>query len=193
MEGDSLKFMSQFFDLTEEEKAVLIELNVVKHFKKGTILLKEGDVTNDSFYVKQGCIRSYTIVDGDEKTIEFYTESEFITPPGSINNEPSGYYIDCLEDCMLNVSTSDIAQEFFTRFPRFESVCRVLTEELLVKNQVSFANFKTNSPQQRYIQLMETRPDLLQRVPQHQIASYLGIKPESLSRIRKRILTNNKK
>jgi CRP-like cAMP-binding protein len=193
MEEDSLKFLSQFFDLTEAEKAMLSELNIVKHFKKGAVLLREGDVSKDSFYVKQGCIRSYTIVDGDERTIEFYTETEFISPPGNLNNEPSSFYIDCIEDCIINVSTSDVAQEFFTRFPRFESVCRVMTEELLVKNQVSFANFKIQTPEQRYIRLMETRPDLLQRVPQHQIASYLGVKPESLSRIRKRILTNNKK
>jgi len=76
----------------------------------------------------------------------------------------------------------------FERFPRFETLCRILSEELLAKNQASFDGFKTSTPEQRYLNLLKTRPDLLQRVPQYQIASYLGIEPQSLSRIRKRLV-----
>ncbi|HMR82985.1 MAG TPA: Crp/Fnr family transcriptional regulator, partial [Niabella sp.] len=65
--------------------------------------------------------------------------------------------------------------------------CRILSEHLLAKSQVSFDTFKTSSPEQRYLNLMQDRPDLLQRIPQHQLASYLGITPQSLSRLRARI------
>lgn len=78
--------------------------------------------------------------------------------------------------------------EIFSKFPKFESLCRILSEELLVKEQINFDEFKTSSPEQRYLNLLQKRPDLVQRVPLQQLASYLGIKPQSLSRLRARIL-----
>ncbi len=76
----------------------------------------------------------------------------------------------------------------FQVFPHFESICRVAVEDELGKNQEKLASYIIKSPEERYLELLETRPDLLDRVPQYQLASYLGIKPESLSRIRKRIM-----
>jgi DNA-binding MarR family transcriptional regulator len=78
--------------------------------------------------------------------------------------------------------------EMFSKFPKFETLCRILAEEFLAKQQIDFDEFKTSSPEQRYLNLLQKRPDLIQRVPQHQLASYLGIKPQSLSRLRARIL-----
>ena len=75
----------------------------------------------------------------------------------------------------------------FQKFPKFETLCRVLSEDLLAKQQLNFDEFKLSSPEQRYLKLLEKRPDLIQRVPQHQLASFLGIKPQSLSRLRARI------
>ncbi|MNL48613.1 hypothetical protein D3C87_1714840 [compost metagenome] len=85
------------------------------------------------------------------------------------------------------MSDPDMEQEIFEKFPRFETVCRVLSEELVAKSQKAFADFKNASPEQRYLNLFETRPGLVQRVPLNQLASYLGMKPESLSRIRRRV------
>jgi hypothetical protein len=112
---------------------------------------------------------------------------EGLTPSCAISNGPSEYYISCLEDTILAVSNPDMEVEVNRKFPKFDIMCRVLSEELLVKKQLDFDEFKTSSPEQRYINLLEKRPDLVQRVPQHQIASYLGIKPQSLSRLRARI------
>jgi len=81
--------------------------------------------------------------------------------------------------------------EVFEKFPKFESLCRIIGEEVLVQNQLNFDEFRTSSPEQRYIKLMENRPDLIQRVPQHQLASFLGITPPSLSRMRARIAKKN--
>ena len=78
--------------------------------------------------------------------------------------------------------------EINSKFPKFEIMCRILSEELLAKQQINSDEFKTSSPEQRYLNLLQNRPDLIQRVPQHQLASYLGIKPQSLSRLRARIL-----
>ena len=78
-------------------------------------------------------------------------------------------------------------QLIFEKFPKFETLCRVLSEQLLAKNQSSFDEFKTTTPEQKYLNLLQNRPDLTQRVPQYQLASYLGITPQSLSRIRTRL------
>ena len=117
---------------------------------------------------------------------------ESLSPLCSINKKPSEYYVSCVEDCILVVSNPGMEEVIFAKFPRFETLCRLLSEELLASRQATFDDFKTSSPEQRYLNLLQTRPDLLQRVPQHQLASYLGIKPQSLSRIRKRLATQRR-
>ena len=82
--------------------------------------------------------------------------------------------------------------KLFTQVPKFQIMCRILSEEVLAKEQISFDEFKTSSPEQRYLSLIQNRPELIQRVPQHQLASFLGIKPQSLSRLRARVLEKNK-
>ena len=105
---------------------------------------------------------------------------------------PSEYYVDCIEDCTLLISNSDMEEEVNRKFPKFEIMCRRLSEELLAKERLEFDEFRTSSPEQRYLSLLEKRQDLIQRVPQHQLASYLGITPQSLSRLRARILERSK-
>ena len=102
------------------------------------------------------------------------------------------YYVDCIEDCTLLISNSDMEEEVNSIFPKFEIMCRKLSEELLAKERLEFDEFRTSSPEQRYLSLLEKRQDLIQRVPQHQLASYLGITPQSLSRLRARILEKSK-
>lgn len=92
-----------------------------------------------------------------------------------------------MEDSILTVSNADMELEINSKFPKFEIMCRILSEELLAKQRIDFDEFKTSSPEQRYLNLLQKRPDLIQRVPQYQLASYLGIKPQSLSRLRARI------
>ena len=181
-------FISKYVSLTEEEKNAIVSLDIFRSVKKGTILLKAGQKTKESYFVLKGCIRSYYVVDSEEKTTAFYTEMEALTPPCVISKTPSEYYISCIEDTILLVSNSDMEAEINSKFPKFEMMCRKLSEELLAKQRIDFDAFKTSSPEQRYLNLLEKRPDLIQRVPQHQIASYLGIKPQSLSRLRARIL-----
>lgn len=185
-------FISKYISLTEDEKQAIVSLAIFHSVKKGTTLLKEGQKSNDGYFVLNGCIRTYYIVDGEEKTTAFYTEMEALTPPCVINKAPSEYYISCVEDTILIVSNPDMETEMFSKFPKFETLCRILAEEVLAKQQINFDEFKTSSPEQRYLNLLQKRPDLIQRVPQHQLASYLGIKPQSLSRLRARILEKNK-
>ena len=192
MENLLFDYISKYMTLSELEKKAIIDLNIFRTYKKGTVLLKEGQLSNEGYFVINGCIRCYYIIDGEEKTTAFYTEMESLSPICSINKQPSEYYVSCLEDSILTVGNSNMDIYIYEKFPRFEKLCRVLSEELIAKNQASFDDFKTSSPEQRYLNLLEKRPDLLQRVPQHQLASYLGIKPQSLSRIRNRLVVKGK-
>jgi CRP-like cAMP-binding protein len=181
-------FISKYISLTEDEKNALLSLDLFHSVKKRTVLLKEGQKSQESYFVLKGCIRVYYIIDGEEKTTAFYTELDALTPHCVINNTPSDYFISCVEDSILLVSNTDMSVEVNSKFPKFDIMCRMLSEELLAKERIDFDEFKTSSPEQRYLNLLQKRPDLIQRVPQHQLASYLGIKPQSLSRLRARIL-----
>jgi CRP-like cAMP-binding protein len=181
-------FISKYISLTEDEKNAIFSLDIFRSEKKGTVLLKEEQKSQESYFVLKGCIRVYYIINGEEKTTAFYTEMEALTPPCVVSKTPSEYYISCIEDSILLVSNSDMEDEINSKFPKFETMCRMFSAELLAKQQINFDEFKTSSPEQRYLNLLRKRPDLIQRVPQHQLASYLGIKPQSLSRLRARIL-----
>ncbi len=188
MENTLFEFISNYMPLKEEEKQVIIDLDIFKQVKKGTILLEAGERSKEGYFVLKGCLRKYYVIDGDEKTTSFYTELEGETPECVATETTSTYYISCVEDSIITVSTPEMEALAFAKFPRLETLCRLLSEELLAKTKASFDDFKNSSPEQRYLQLLEKKPDLMQRVPQHQLASYLGITPQSLSRLRGRIL-----
>ena len=192
MQDILFEFISKYITLIEDEKNALLSLDLFHLKKKGTVLLKEGQESKNSYFVLKGCIRTYYIIDGEEKTTAFYTEMDALTPHCVINKVPSQYFISSVEDCILAVSNSDMELEINSKFPKFDIMCRKLSEELLAKKQIDFDEFKTSSPEQRYLNLSQKRPDLIQRVPQHQLASYLGIKPQSLSRLRARIMEKDK-
>jgi CRP-like cAMP-binding protein len=188
MEEMIIEFVSRYITPTEEEKAAIIEFCLFEYFPKGTVILKEGQYSTDQYLVVKGCLRSYYLLDGEEKTTEFYTGVEPFVPLCSITKQPSEYYVCCEQDTVMLTSRPEMEQAGFEKFPRFETMCRLLSEEQAAKKQDSFDEFKTSTPEERYLHLLDTRPDLLQRVPQHQIASFLGITPQSLSRMRKRLL-----
>lgn len=187
MQNILFDFISKYVSLSEDEKNALISMDLFHSVKKGTILVKEGDSSKEGYFVLKGCLRTYYVFDGEEKTTAFYTEMEGVTPNCVVTKKPSEYYIAATEDSIITQSNPDMEQEIFEKFPKFETLCRILSEELLVKEQINFDQFKTSSPEQRYLDLLQKRPDLVQRVPQHQLASFLGVTPQSLSRLRARI------
>lgn len=184
-----IEFISTLTSLTKEEEELLLADLVIKQFKKGDIILKEGQRTQDTFLILEGCIRKYLLVDGVEKTTGFFKEGEAVAEFESLSsNQPTSHTYCCIEDTTVVVVDSEKEKEFYKVLPRFEEIARLETEKMLGKNQQEFSNFITKSPEERYKHFIKENSDLLQRVPQHQIASYLGITPESLSRIRKRIM-----
>lgn len=108
MENLLFDFISKYVALTEDEKKAIIDLDIFRSVKKGTILLKEGEQTNEGFFVLKGCIRKYYLIDGDEKTTAFYTEMEGLTPHCVADNSSSKYYIASVEDCILTVANPEM-------------------------------------------------------------------------------------
>ncbi|MDO6437808.1 Crp/Fnr family transcriptional regulator [Cyclobacterium sp. 1_MG-2023] len=190
MKNEILKYLSKYTTITRELENAIKENTFIKSFGKGTTLLSEGEISTECYFLLKGCIRSYIIENGEEKTIEFYTEEQVVTPSNYGKATPSNYYFECMENVIVSVGNPELEKETFQKHPQLDSLSRVIAEIIMAKNQDSFAKFKTSNPEERYLNMLKTRPELVQRVPQHQIASYLGVKPESLSRIRKRIISN---
>lgn len=187
MEKVLFDFIDQYMPLTQEEKKAIVDLNVFRSFKKGTILVEEGDIIKGGYFVIKGCLRNYYVIDGEEKTTAFSTEMESVSIVSDPDTSKASHFVDCVEDSIITVGNPEMGKEMMEKFPRFQKLCLIMSEQLLTNSLADLADFKNSTPEQRYLNLQKNRPDLLQRVPQHQIASFLGIKPQSLSRIRKRI------
>lgn len=190
MEDLLRQMLTNFSMLTQAEIELIIEQSNIQSFSKGAVLLKEGQVSKECYSVLKGLVREYYIVDGEEKTTAFYTEGMPVNAFSSYTNEtPSKHFLVCAEKCVLVVGNQSLEEEMCQQIPKLESIIRKEVERLTGQAQDEFAAFVSSSPEQRYLKLLETKPDLINRVPQHQIASLLGIAPESLSRIRKRIFS----
>ncbi|MCC6281066.1 MAG: Crp/Fnr family transcriptional regulator [Saprospiraceae bacterium] len=188
-EQEIIRYISQFMPLSDAEAAEVAKTIKAKSFKKGTVLLKEGQVAKLCYFVLKGCIRQYYLVDGEEKTTNFFTEGQPVTPyEGTFKKVASKFYLSCVEDVIVTVGSPEDEIAFFEKFPHLEPARSMAIEEELGKSMDKFSSYILNGPEERYLNLLKNRPELLDRVPQYQLASYLGVTPESLSRIRKRIM-----
>ena len=188
MDNKFVNYFSKISPLSAEEAAAIEASMRVETFKKGTLLLREGQISMNTYFIMEGCLREYILSDGEEKTTNFFTEEQWVI---SLSNftapTPSMHNLVCAEDTTVSIGNEREAQEMFKRFPRFETISRAVVEAAFAEQKQALTAYLTDSPEQRYLKLLNTRPDLFQRIPQYQLASYLGVKPESLSRIRKRL------
>lgn len=186
-----VEMMSQMTSLNEEEKQAIRESFPIQHVSRDSFLLKQGQVARRAYFVIKGCVREYHLQDGEEVTTAFFTENMSAANFGSLaSQKPSKSYLVCSEETTLAVLDVEKEKELYRKFPRFESFCRAGMEEMMGQKQEQLSTFISLKPEQRYEKLVSERPDLLNRVPQFQIASFLGIKPETLSRIRRRLSKN---
>lgn len=187
MNEELVDYLSRYIYISEDLAEVFMKSSFLQKFEKGSILLREGDIVRKSYFILKGCIRSYMLRDGADKTVEFYIEEDSILPVGYGKEIPSDIFLECLEDSVAVVGTPDMEAKMLAEYPQLKSVCLAMSEIMTEKLHESLVRYKTSTPEARYRDMIDRRPDLLQRIPQYQIASYLGVQPESLSRIRKRI------
>jgi CRP-like cAMP-binding protein len=185
---EMIKCISENKHLSPAEVEEVSQAISVENFKKGTVLLKAGEIAKDCYLLLKGCVRQYYVIDGNEKTTSFFVEGQgFSSFKSASKGVPSDHFLECLEDVTLAVLSVKKELELYRKFPNFESLSRSGMEEQLGDYQQMLAKLITAKPEERYLELLEERPDLINRVPQYQLASYLGVSPETLSRIRKRI------
>jgi CRP-like cAMP-binding protein len=152
-----------------------------------SILLQEGKVATKMYFIEKGCLRTWVNNDGKEITTQFFFEGDRISSIESFRtNRPSLYSIETIEGCVLQTITQNEFQMIVDQSPEIKKYFEEHLFKRLFQAQQLFFSFLKNSPQQRYEELVARYPHIVQRVPQHYIASYLGITSVSLSRIRNR-------
>lgn len=195
MKHDLSKIPSKekFLTLSPEEQDAVAALDSIKTFDKGYVLISEGQYYTQSFHIVTGIVRQFKLVDGKEITSEFYTEDQSVLYSNiASKDKPSAFTLICAEESSISVVSFEKEKEMCARFPRFENMCRMTTERQFSEYQERFSRFISSTPEQRYLDLQKERPELIDRIPQYHLSSYLGIKAESLSRIRKRIAGKGK-
>lgn len=178
----------QFTDFTDAELSIIMPYFTYKKLKRKSVVLDIDEVSNEVFYIMNGCMRLFCVKDGLELSTYFFTENMFAGSYDSfIARRPSKVAIETLEPCEVLVLTHQAQEVLYQVFPRMNEFIRKAIEVRFVLLHDLFISYLLNSPLERYLMLIKDRPELLQRIPQHQIASFLGITPVSLSRIRNRV------
>lgn len=159
---------------------------IPKKLRKKQFLLQEGDICKYTAFVSKGCLRTYTVdKDAKEHIIQIAIEGWWSTDLYSfLTGEPSTYFIEALEECELLLLDRENREKLMNSIPSFEKLMRLMLENNYIATHRRVNSMMSNTAEERYLNYMKTYPQILQRVPQHMIASYLGITPETLSRIR---------
>jgi CRP-like cAMP-binding protein len=179
-------------DLTQAEFEQIIPFFIPKKLRKKQYFLQAGDVCRYTAFVSNGCMRSYTVDDGGKEFVmQFAAEEWWISDRGSFQNStPSKFHIDALEDSELLLLSRSSMAELQDASPAFRRFMTVLLENRAIANEERVSGMLSQSAEQRYASFVEKYPSLVQRVPQHMIASFIGITPETLSRLRKQTVGN---
>ena len=173
---------------TDSDLGIVLKHFETKSIKKKTNILEAGTTAKEVYFILNGCIRLFYKKDGEDISAYFFTEKMFAGAYDSfISQKPSRHSIETLEDCQVLAISYKALQELFIEFPKMNEFVRKVLEERFVSLHELFTSQILDSPEERYLKLLKERPDIIQRIPQHQIATFLGITPVSLSRIRNRV------
>jgi len=181
-----IRNLNRFVTLTSEENDTVLSLFRPRNFRRHQFIQQEGEVARYETFLLSGLTRTYEIDEkGAEHIVLFGTEDWWVGDLYSfLTGLPSTYAIDCLEDTQTMQVSKDDLEELYVRVPKLERHFRIMIQKAYITSTRRITSSLRKSAAERYMDFIRTYPSLEQRIPNHQIASFLGITPQSLSRIR---------
>lgn len=182
-------YLAEYLNIPHIAAKMCSSFYTLQHVKKGEYLLQVGEVCRSTYFVEKGLLRMYSVDgNGKEHIVQFAPEQWLISDRSSLFfNEVSQYYIDAVEDSDVLLLTHDFFTNMIANFPDSGASNDLLLQKHIRNLQNRVNSLLSDTAEQRYLKFIKMYPDLLQRVPQWMVASYLGITPESLSRVRKQL------
>lgn len=192
MTKNFIEFISHITTFTDEEMQVAKSLFTEHYLKKGEFWIKEGEIKSDLVFINKGMLRAYFIKTEIEKTFDLVIENQIITSANCYNlGLPSNYFIQAVEDTWIASISKENLEQLFNLTTKWERVGRIVAETYTFELEDRIRSFVADTAQERYANLAQIQPALIQRTPQIYLANYLGITPQSLSRLRRNIVTNH--
>lgn len=187
-----IDYFERLLPLSIEEKSTVTEYFSERRVKRRQFILQEGNVCVHNTFVLEGCFRMYMVDNkGKEHNLQFAVENWWIGDIGSFHSEePSQLYIEALENSIILQIKKEDQLKLFVDLPKFNRIFRVFTENALVSAQRRILQNISSTAEERYLDFMKRYPYFFNRISNVQIASYLGVTPEFLSTIRKKIATS---
>lgn len=184
-----IMYFENFLPLNEEEKTYLGKVFRERKIRRRQYILQEGEVCRFNSFVVEGCFRMYYVDDnGKEHNLQFAVENWWIGDIGSFHSEePSKLNIEAIENAVILQIRKEDQLKLFVDFPKFNRIFRVFTENALISFQRRVLQNISSTAEERYLDFIERYPNFVDRISNVQIASFLGVTPEFLSTIRKRL------
>ena len=180
--------LSEFIDFTESEWLLFSESLIKKHYKKGEYFLKEGDLCNYVGFIDKGLFSFFYLIDGGQHIRGFFFFNDFISNYQCfLLNNKSKAYIQALEDCSVTMIHKDEINMLYEKLTKLHKLSKIIVENLYLDVSEKYESFFLKTAEERYLELIINRPKVTQGIPQYMLASYIGVTPEGLSRIKKRI------
>jgi len=180
--------IEQILSLGGNDKETFNSLFKPISLSKGDLFIKEGQYVNKVGFITKGCMMCVYHKDGKEYIDEFSIENEFITDYFSfLTDTPSSKDVKCLEDCEIFVLQKEDLYSLYEKSHKFERIGRLIAEGLFMNWEQKSKSLVLDTAEERYVKLIKERPSISQRVPQYLIASFLGVTPETVSRIRNKL------
>ena len=184
---DIRAYLTQFVAMNEEEWSALSYCFRKQILSKKSYLLREGEICDFVAFIHDGAFRYYHVKEGVEKVTGFFFPQNTVSDYSSfLSQTPSRHFIEAIADSTVYKLYKRDLLELYDRFPTIERIGRLVAEGLFLSVDKRLNSFLFMSPEERYHELVSRNPQLVQQVPQYMIASYLGVEPETLSRIRRR-------
>ena len=179
---------SKMVNLTKNELLVISGFFKTKHYKKGEYFLEEGKLCDYIGFVDKGLFNYFYNDNGVQHTRGFFFPNNFISDYSSfLKNKKSKAFIQALEDCSVTLLHKEDVNTLYEKLPKFYELSNNIVQELYLDVSEKYESFLIKSAEERYLELINNRPSLSQKIPQYMLASYIGVTPEGLSRIKKRI------